>query len=106
MNVTTTVDRIREDDTLIALDETRAIMGNISVSTAYEDPELQALKINMTPAGRRAHTVRFIRREVYALRAERVARAEANAEMVRSQVEARVAQRRARQRLRASAATA
>ena len=40
--------------------------------------------------------VRFIKREVHALRAERVARAEANAAKVRAEVEARVEQRRAR----------
>ena len=42
--------------------------------------------------------VRFIKREVHALRAERVARAEANAAKIRAEVEARVEQRRARQR--------
>ena len=94
-----TIGRIRDDDDLIGLDKTRAIMGDISVSTAYEDPELMALKINMTPPGRRTKRVRFIEREVLALRAERVARAEANAANVRTEIEARVERRRARQRL-------
>jgi hypothetical protein len=91
--------RIRDDDELIDLDETRKIMGGVSVSTIYDDPEIQALKISMTPPGRRVRMIRFIRREVAALRAERVARAEANAPNIRAQTEARVEQRRARQRL-------
>jgi hypothetical protein len=57
-----------------------------------------ALKISMTPPGRRSRMVRFIKREVHTLRAERVARAEAKAATVRAEVEARVEQRRARQR--------
>jgi siroheme synthase (precorrin-2 oxidase/ferrochelatase) len=101
------ISRIREDDELIDLGETRKIMGDVSISSAYEDPELMALRISMTPPGRRTRMVRFIKREIHALRAERVARAEANAENVRAEVEARVEQRRARQRLRyrASATT-
>jgi hypothetical protein len=91
--------RIRDDDELIVLDETRAIMGGISVSTAYEDPELMGLKVNMSAGDRRSHLIRFIKREILALRAERVARAEANAPNIRAQTEARVEQRRARQRL-------
>ncbi|MGY3347733.1 MULTISPECIES: hypothetical protein [unclassified Bradyrhizobium] len=90
--------RIRDDDELINLDRTRAIMGGISVSTAYEDPELMALKIPMTAPGRRTKRVSFIEREVKALRAERVARAEANAERVRAETVARVERRRSRQR--------
>ena len=98
-------DTMRDDDDLIGLGETRAIMGGISVSTAYEDPELMALKISMTPPGRRTKMVRFIRRKVLDLRALRVARAEANAAKVRAEVEARVEQRRARQRQRPTATT-
>jgi hypothetical protein len=96
----TIASRMRDDDELVGLDKTRALMGDISVSTAYEDPELMALKISMTPPGRRTKRVRFIVREVLALRAQRVARAEANASKVRAEVEARVEQRRARQRQR------
>jgi hypothetical protein len=92
--------RIRDDDELISLDETRELLGGISVSTAYEDPELMALKISMTPEQRRTRMIRFIKREVLALRAERVARAEANAANVRAEIEARVERRRARQRLK------
>jgi hypothetical protein len=91
--------RIRDDDELIVLDETRAIMGGISVSTAYADPELMGLKVNMSAGDRRSHLIRFIKREILALRAERVARAEANAANIRAETEARVEQRRARQRL-------
>jgi len=96
-----TTGRIRDDDELIDLGETLSIMGGPSVSTAYEDAELMALKISMTPPGRRTRMVRFIKREVHALRAERVARAEAKAAGVLAEVEARVKQRRARQRQRA-----
>jgi hypothetical protein len=96
----TSTSRIREDDTLDDLDEARRIMGNISVSTAYADPELMALKINMTAPGRRGHLIRFIHRELHALRAERVARAAANAEIIRAETQARVEQLRVRQRLR------
>jgi hypothetical protein len=94
--------RIRDDDQLIGLDDVRRIMGDISVSTAYADPELMALKISMTPGERRTRMIRFIAREAYALRAQRVARAEASAAHVRAQTEARVERRRARQRQRAT----
>ena len=94
-----------DNDELIDLSETRKIMGNPSVSTAYADPELMALKISMTPPGRRTRMIRFIGRKVLDLRAQRVARAEANAANVRAEVEARVSRRRARQRS-ASAAEA
>ena len=93
---------ILDDDELIDLDETRKIMGGVSVSSAYTDAELMALKIPMTPGERRTRMVRFIKREVHALRAERVARAKANAAMVKAEVEARVEQRRARQRQRST----
>ena len=96
----TIVSRMRDDDELIGLDKVRALMGDISISSAYEDSELMALKISMTPPGRRTKRVRFIAREVLALRNQRAARAEANAANVRAEVEARVEQRRARQRLR------
>jgi hypothetical protein len=40
---------ILDDDELIDLDETRKIMGGVSVSSAYANAELMALKISMTP---------------------------------------------------------
>jgi hypothetical protein len=92
----------RDDDELITLDEVKQIMGNPSTSTVYEDAELMALKVSMTPPGRRNKMVRFIKRRVLDLRAERVARAEAGAAKVRADVEARVEHRRAKQRLRAA----
>ena len=95
-----TLCRILDDDDLITLDETRTLMGGMSVATAYEDPDLMALKIKMTAGERRTKAVRFIKREVLALRAQRVERSEASAAKVRAEVEARVEQRRARQRLR------
>ena len=99
----TIASRMRDDDELIGLDRTRALMGDISVSTAYEDPELMALKISMTPPGRRTKRVRFIVREVLALRAQRAACSADNAPNVRAQTEVRVEQRRIRQRLRTAA---
>ena len=92
--------RIRDDDDLIVLDKAREIMGGISVSTAYCDAELMALKIPMTAGKRKTKMVRFIRREILELRAQRVALAEANAANIKAEVEARVERRRARQRLR------
>jgi hypothetical protein len=100
MNGDDTLGRIRDDDELIDLGETLKLLGDPSISTAYEDPDLMALKIKMTPPGRRTKMVRFIRREVLALRAERVSNSEASAAKVRAEVGARVEQRRARQRLR------
>ena len=58
-----TIGRIKDDDELIDLSETRKIMGDVSISSAYEDPELMALKISMTPPGRRSRMVRFIKRQ-------------------------------------------
>jgi hypothetical protein len=98
--------RIKNDDVLITVDEMRKIMGGISISTAYVDSDLMALKINMTPPGRRTKRVRFIQREVHALRAERAERSAADATNVRAQIEARVAQRRDKQRLRLRAVKA
>ncbi|MBR0809353.1 hypothetical protein JQ636_37980 [Bradyrhizobium japonicum] len=92
--------RILDDDELIDASAMLTIMGEPSVSTAYEDPEIQALKISMTPPGKRSKMVRWIKREVLALRAERVSYSEASAAKVRAEVEARVEQRRAKQRLR------
>ncbi|MEI9922581.1 MAG: hypothetical protein WDN50_02440 [Bradyrhizobium sp.] len=43
-----TLCRILDDDDLITLDKTREILGGMSVATAYEDPDLMALKIKMT----------------------------------------------------------
>jgi hypothetical protein len=92
--------RILDEDELITLEVTRGIMGDISTSTAYEDPELMALKIKMTAGERRTKAVRWILREVLALRAQRVLRSEAGAAKVRADVEARVEQRRTKHRLR------
>lgn len=97
-NVTAT--RIRDDDELIDLPESLEIMGGMSVSTAYSDPELMALKINMTAPGLRSRMVRFIKREIYGLRAQRVARRDAAADAVRTRIEAQIARRNARRRER------
>lgn len=92
--------RIRDDDELIALDAVRDILGGMSVATAYVDGELMALKISMTAGERRTHSVRWIKREILELRAQRVERADANAETVKAEIAARVERRRERQRLR------
>lgn len=99
MNLSLVLSRIRNDDELVVFNEARKIMGGPSVSSAYEDPELMALKIKMTPPGRRTKSIRFIRLEVLELRARRVAAAEASAETIKKEVEARVARRREKQRL-------
>jgi hypothetical protein len=112
MTATTDIDtdipaaRIRDDDELINFDETLPLIGGISISTAYNDPALMALKIDMS-AGAGPHTkiVRFIKREILALRAERVARSEAKAANVRAKVirqrELREERRRARTQAKA-----
>ena len=90
---------VLDDDELITLNKAREILGGVSISTCYEDAQLMGLKIKMTAGERRTKMVRFIKREVLALRAERVSRSEASAAKVRAAVEARVEQRRARQRV-------
>ena len=102
-DASSTAGRIRPDDEVIDTPETCAIMGGISVSTAYDDPELMALKIKIGGGTGRQCRVRFIRREILELRAERVARSEANAAAIRAQVEKRLALRRSKRRMRASA---
>lgn len=96
--------RILDEDELIPLAETLKILGGMSTATAYTDTQLMALKISMTAEGRRTKSVRFIKREVLALRAQRVERAESNAAKVCAEIEARVEQRRTRQRLQRRAA--
>lgn len=96
--------RILDDDELIDLEETRKILGGISISTAYNDPELMTLRINMTAKGRRVKMIRFVKREILDLRVQRAQRSEANVKKIREEVEARVERRRSRQRLRKRAA--
>lgn len=87
-----------DDDELITFSRVLELMGDMPLSTAYEDPELMALKINMTVPGRRSHAVRFIKRKVLDLRAKRIRASEANAVKVRAEVERRIEHRRTRQR--------
>ena len=56
--------RILDDDELIDLEETRKILGGISISTAYNDPEPMTLRIDMTAKGRRVKMIRFVKREI------------------------------------------
>jgi hypothetical protein len=95
--------RIRDDDVLIDVPQTRELMGGISTSAAYDDPELMALKIKVGAEDSPQTRVRFIEREVRELLAQRVARSSASATARRAQAEKRAAQRRQKRRLRASA---
>jgi hypothetical protein len=95
--------RIRPDDELITTPQARLILGGISNSRAYEDPELMSLRLKLGPGdGPQAH-VRYIKREVLELRAQRVVRSTASAAAARAQAEKRAAQRRQKRHLRASA---
>jgi hypothetical protein len=96
--------RILPDDELVALPRVRALMGGIAISTAYDDPELMALKINVTGVGN-GGAVRWIEREVHGLRAKRVAMSEARSANARARVEARLTHRRAKQRASSAAAS-
>jgi hypothetical protein len=97
------ISRIRPDDELIKRPEVQRLMGDISVSAVYDDPDLMHLKINITAAGESPHAVRWIAREVLELRACRVARSEKRAASIRAQIEARRQRRRAKQRARTGA---
>lgn len=76
------------------------LLGGISISTAYDDPELMTLRINMTAKGRRVKMIRFMKREILGLRVQRAQRSEANVKKIREEVEAQVERRREKQRLR------
>jgi hypothetical protein len=97
------IGRIRPDDELIKRPEVQRLMGGISVSAVYDDPDLMHLKVNLTAAGEFPHAVRWIAREVLELRARRVARSEERTASVRAQIEARRERRRAKQRARTDA---
>jgi hypothetical protein len=97
-----TTSRIRPDDELIDPPKMLEIMGGISVSTAYDDPEQMGLKIKISGGTGRQHRVKYIQREIIELRARRVAQSEANAAAIRAQVEKRLALRREKRRMRAS----
>jgi hypothetical protein len=92
---------IRDDDVVIGLAETLPLMGGISISTAYDDPELMALKIDLSATGQNTKIIRFVKRKVLELRAKRVARSEANTAAIRAQIEKRLALRREKCRMRA-----
>jgi len=91
--------RIRPDDELVKLPKVQHLMGGMSVSAVYDDPDLMGLKINVTAADQSTHAVRWIEREVLELRAQRVARSEERAAIVRAQIEERRERRRAKQRV-------
>lgn len=91
--------RIRPDDELVKLPKVQHLRGGMSVSAVYDDPDLMGLKINVTAADQSTHAVRWIEREVLELRAQRVARSEERAAIVRAQIEERRERRRAKQRV-------
>jgi predicted DNA-binding transcriptional regulator AlpA len=99
------VSRIRPDDVLIDLPMLQIKMGNVSVSTIYDDPDLMALKISLMPDSKstRTRSVRWIERETDELRARRVARSEQHAAATREKIEQRRDRRRAKQRATAGA---
>jgi hypothetical protein len=99
------ISRIRPDDELVKLPKVQHLMGDMSVSAVYDDPDLMGLKINVTAADESTHAVRWIEREVLELRAQRVARSEERATIVRAQIEERRTLRRAKQRAKAGAAS-
>jgi hypothetical protein len=90
--------RIRPDDLLIKRTRVQVLMGDMAVSTVYCDPDLMALRVNVTGTGEGTRAVRWIEREICELRARRIAESEARAANSRAQIEARQMQRRAKQR--------
>lgn len=92
--------RIRPDDVLIKRPAVQHLMGGISTSAVYDDPDLMRLKISLVATGASAHAVRWIEREVLDLRAERVARSTERAASVGAEIEKRRERRRARQRMK------
>jgi hypothetical protein len=97
------ISRITPDDELIKRLEVQRLMGGLSVSAVYDDPDLMRLKINVTAGGESPHAVRWIAREVLELRARRVARSEERAASIGARIEQRRALRRAKQRARTDA---
>jgi hypothetical protein len=95
--------RIRPDDTLIKLARVQTLMGQMSVSSIYDDPDLMGLKITVMAAGESTRAVRWIEREILDLRARRVARSEERAASVRARIDERRERRRAKQRGRTAA---
>jgi hypothetical protein len=98
--------RIRPDDTLITRPEVQVIMGGLSTSALYEDPDLMSLKVVVVAGehGGPSRHVRWISREVHELRARRVARSEEKAAGVRTAIEQRRERRRAKRLKKAAAA--
>lgn len=90
------VSRIRPDDVLIKRPVVQEIMGGISVSSVYDDPDLMRLKVCVTPIAKSPHAVAWIKRGIHELRAQRVARSEAKAAAAQAQIEQRRGRRTTR----------
>jgi hypothetical protein len=89
---------LRDDDELIDLETTCALMGGVALSTVYADEDLMALRLYLTAGDGRGKAVRLIKRRVLNLRRRRAAQSNAEAEKVRALVERRRELRRERQR--------
>jgi hypothetical protein len=96
----------RDDDELIDRSETKRLLGNVSTSSLYADPEVRALAIPLTEPGKRVKLVRWLRREILELRDQRIARARENSEAVRLDVIARNERRAEKRRQQRQAAPA
>jgi hypothetical protein len=96
------VSRIRPDDEMIDRREVQRVMGNVSISSVYADPDLMRLKVNLMAKDNRSRAVRWIAREIHELRARRVARSEERGANVEAQIEKRHERRRTRQRATAA----
>jgi len=92
---------IRPDDELITLAEVRAIFGGRAISTIYDDGDLMAAKVRTSE-----RSVRWIKRVVLDIRAERVARSQEGADTERAKAVSRRERRRARERAKTAASTA
>ena len=87
-----------DDVEWIGRGEVQRLMGGVSTSTLYADPEIRALAIPLTPAGSRTKKVRWIKSEVIELRRQRIAAARAKAQAVREKVIAQNERSRERRR--------
>jgi hypothetical protein len=84
--------RMRADDRLIACPQVRRILGNVATSTLYLDPDVMSLRIYLTPG-----VVRWIEREIYELRDQRIALSGEREAATRAKVEQQRDRRRRKQ---------
>jgi hypothetical protein len=65
--------RMKPGDRLIRRPAVQSYMGDCAVSTLYDDPEIMALRVQLTPEGSTRSNVFWIEREVLELRDKRIA---------------------------------